>query len=286
MKGRPATVRPFRRRLVTARQLIIVIALLVLAAVGVRWYLLSSQAAPFQVSAEAENGTHPNTSVVADSKASNGQALKFGGGTGGGGGSCIAPAGLKETDIDTAHDGDPIPAWRHTLGSKATIYYQTGGIPAEYAGYVQDGANIWNVSPCINLMVVATCPANSNCVPVKIGTVGDSSDGVFESTSTGGSSGYLKSGSLTLDDSLLSKQPVSYRRMVTAHEMGHSVSLRHRLTVNDIMNWSSDDGVPMTADATNLNNILAVYGVKSGATTTSLAEGSVSTPGDEVKSWR
>jgi hypothetical protein len=227
-----------------------------------------SQAATYQASKELEQGTIAGNAskVDASAGASGNSAVSFGGGKTG---SCTAPAGLKVTDIDTAHGGnpdDPIPAWRHTLGSAAVIYFQTSGLPAEYAGYLADAASVWSASPCIDARAVTQCPASSNCVRGLMGdNGGDSYDGVYDWQSTGG---YMSSGTITLVQDVLDQEPAAYRRLVVVHEMGHAVSLDHRLTKSDIMFWSSDESAPLKADATNLNNILAVYGVKSGATTT------------------
>ena len=136
---------------------------------------------------------------------------------------------------------------------------------------LEDGANVWNASPCLDVRVVSACPSASNCVRAIVDSSSSADyDGMFEGNGNRAYT-YLTDGSISLVTALLNDNPVKYRRMVVAHEMGHAVSLGHRLTVNDLMYWSSDENVPLKADATALNNILAIYGVRSDATTTPMS---------------
>lgn len=242
----------------------------------------STRAATFSAHIEAESGTLQTAQAVQASGASGSQAVTFKSGSAGGGGggtvsktgNCKAPAGLKPTDLDASHGGtDQIEPWRHKFGDAATIYYATSALPAEYKQYINDGAAIWNVSPCIDIKPVDTCPAQSNCVVASMvnDNGGGSFDGVFRSKSR---SGYLVSGTIEMVDSILKKYDPEYRKLVVVHEMGHSVSLGHRLSDKDIMFWSSKIGVMIAADKINLDNILAVYGIESGATRTALTDSS------------
>jgi len=243
----------------------VLIALIAVMMAAGYFFIRGSYAATALVAGESEQGQLAGAAtLVNDANASNGQAVSFGSKR------CIAPSGLQVTDIDTAHDGDPIPPWRHTLGSPATIYFQTSGLTDEYIGYINDGAHVWNASPCINAVVVNQCPASSNCVRGIISNeTGLDYDGQFNGTGNSGYT-YLTSGTITFVKPALDKEPVAYKRMVVTHEMGHAVSLLHRLKSTDVMYWASDETVALEADSVNLNNILAVYGVASAATTTPL----------------
>lgn len=241
----------------------------VVGLLAVQFYLHTTGAATFAAHLEAESGTVAGAAATKTNipQASGGSAVSFGGG--GKTGGCIAPAGLKVTDLDPDEGGvQQLPPWRHTLGDAAVIYFQTSGLPAEYAGYIADGAAVWNASPCIDIKVVTQCPAVSNCVEARVSNESNTDyDGLFESRGNS----YLISGTITMVKPKLDKDPVAYRRLVVAHEMGHAVSLEHRATKTDIMYYASDESAPLVADKTNLNNLLAIYGVKSAATTTPLS---------------
>lgn len=224
-----------------------------------------TRAAGFVALAEAENGSIAGAAAVQTGTnaagASGGSAVKFGAATGGG---CIAPAGAQLQDQSS--DDYPIPPWPHTLGSRAVVYFQTSGLPAEYAGYINDGLNTWNQSPCIDARAVSTCPTNSNCVKTTVSNNGSGGvDGEY-SERTNGAETIMLSGTLTFYANVLAGESVAQRRVTTIHEMGHAVSLSHRNNRNAIMYGSSGANVSLNPDSVDLNNLLVIYGKAGDAT--------------------
>jgi hypothetical protein len=227
-------------------------------------YEKQSHADTFSASVEAENGSvKPPAKIINNSSASASSAVTFGAVALPKTGNCKAPSGLKVTDIDTANDTGPIPPWKHKLGDAAVVYFATNGMPAEYAGYVQAAATIWSASPCVDARAIGTCPTNSNCVICKMETNSSNYDGQYSEQKSGG---VMTGGTLVVDGAYLNGSSVAARRLVVVHELGHAASLNHRKKVDDIMYWDAGETVSLVPDAVDLNNILAIYGVKSNAT--------------------
>lgn len=239
-------------------------------------YINVSKAAASIVLAEAETGTVAGAATtVAGTNAtgaSGGSAVKFGASNSS---SCIAPAGAKLQDQSS--DDYPIPPWPHKLGSKAVVYFQTSGLPAEYAGYINDGLTTWNQSECLDTRAVETCPSNSNCVVTKVSTASSGSvDGEY-SERTNSAETIMLSGTLTFYKSALDGESVAQRRVTTIHEMGHAVSLSHRNNRNAIMYGSSGPNVSLNPDSVDLSNLLYIYGRAGDATANNSVNGTNNT---------
>ena len=166
----------------------------------------------------------------------------------GGAGSCVAPAGMTSL-IDQDPTDEQVP-WRRTGTGKVTVYFATGGMPADWRRDMEYGAAQWNKSPCLDTRVVNTCPTGSNCVTVSVSGKGD--DGNFDAVERGG---YTVGGHIDLLSSLTPNQ----RKNVAVHEMGHAVGLKHRKTNKVLMNGDTYDDV-FNPDATEYRNLLFGYG--------------------------
>jgi hypothetical protein len=174
------------------------------------------------------------------------------------------PAGQKLQDQDTSDS--PETPWKRT-GPEVVVYFETGKVSAEHAGYIEKGAAAWSVSPCIDARAVATCPANVNCVTsVDKNAGGGDTDGEFSGKESGG---WRVGGVLTLyTDVMNSMDNANGRQVTTTHEMGHAIGLIHRIGAGTnkcapelMMACTSDDSSP-TPDDIDYQNLLVIYGTK------------------------
>lgn len=182
---------------------------------------------------------------------------------------CVQPAGMtKLIDQDPSDSQKP---WKRPAGEKAVFYYPVKGMNAEWRGYVEYAARAWNVSPCVDLRVVDTCPANSNCIPIVIGD-GGGDDGNFNDTLDKAKKFTVK-GDIEILSTLKNTSakgdpplpPGGERLNVMVHEVGHSIGLAHRKGLIDpntkrhlLMNEDTFNDV-MNPDAVDLQNLAFSY---------------------------
>ncbi len=232
---------------------------LVIAAVGII-LLQTSLAATVVVYAEAEDalqeGASTNASVVADNQASNSKALQFGVAAVPPSAACAATSG--QTLQDQNPGDNTAPPWQKTT-DKLPIYFVTGSLPAEYAGYVGEGVTAWSQSPCIDAQAVAACPAAATtCVPMST-EPGDGSN-LTGTTSYSYSGSYRSKADIVLYTTSLGRTDARTKRITTLHEMGHAIGLAHRETAEKLMAPVSDDKSESDPDAIDFANIMTTYG--------------------------
>ena len=81
-------------------------------------------------------------------------------------GTCTAAPGAEQQDVDP--DDSPETPWPHVRGERVVVHFATGGLPARYAGLVDQAAGIWAQSPCVEPVAVNVCPPESNCSTVVV----------------------------------------------------------------------------------------------------------------------
>lgn len=170
---------------------------------------------------------------------------------------CVAPAGMsKLIDQDKTDSQKP---WKLAVGADhVEIWFSAPvakGFNAEWLGYANQGAAVWNKSPCLDVHVTqGPCPAGKNCVSMIVNN-GGGDDGNFDAIEKGG---YTTGGQIQLLGSLGNKPDGGERRNVTAHEMGHAVGLVHR-NAKVLMNGDTYANV-FDADPDEYRNLLFDYG--------------------------
>lgn len=185
---------------------------------------------------------------------------------------CVAPAGMTRLlDQDPSDSQSP---WKiPDGGDHAEIWFTAqakDGWTAEWWGYAQQAATVWNTSPCLDVHVTqGACPAGKNCIPMYVDD-GDGDDGNFNDKVK---SGFTVGGDIHVLKTLSAKTDAkgcNERRNVVAHEMGHGVGLVHRNpkhhvlmngdTFGDVCDLSGDvDEKGKPAD-TELANLAFDYG--------------------------
>ena len=174
------------------------------------------------------------------------------GGTGADASGCVTPAGLELQDQD--YDDSQLP-WERTGTSKVIINFETQNLTPEYLGHMAEATDAWNQSPCLETRLVATCAPGSNCVTVSLPpTCGG--DGNFDSDESGG---FTFGGHIDLCTRPLDALGDGAKQNVTAHEMGHAIGLRHRLTEQVLMNGDTYVDV-FYPDEIDFQNLLVLYG--------------------------
>jgi hypothetical protein len=166
---------------------------------------------------------------------------------------CAPPddgGGLQDQDMD-----DHQVPWERKGEDEVAIYFESGGVSDEYLGYLDEGAVAWNRSPCLDVRIVDTCPADVNCVTVSL-TPGDDADGNFSSVED---RGFTVGGHIDLFFEQLDRLGDGAKLNVTIHEMGHAVGLRHRETSNVLMNGDTYTDI-FDPDDTDFYNLRVLYG--------------------------
>lgn len=170
---------------------------------------------------------------------------------------CVAEAGAEQQDVDT--DDSPEYPWGHVPGEEVTVYFETGGLPARYANFVEEGAAIWSQSPCVEAIAVEQCPAQGNCsaVTVKERSGDRGTDGESESDDR---DGVRVANTLTFYTRLLDQSSDNGALATVVHEMGHALGLVHRKNPDSVMNAETDDDTNPIPDETDFANLVAIYG--------------------------
>ena len=173
-----------------------------------------------------------------------------------GSGTCRGP-GAEQQDVDP--DDSPEAPWPHVPGERVVVHFATGGLPARYAGLVDQAAGIWARSPCVEAVVVDACPPESNCSTVVARERGgtDDTDGESESDDRGG---VRRSNTITLYTGLLDDASDNGALATIVHEMGHALGLVHRNDPDSVMNAATDDSTDPVPDEIDFANLVVIYG--------------------------
>lgn len=166
---------------------------------------------------------------------------------------CSAPedgGDLKDQDMS-----DHQVAWERNGADKVTIYFESNTVTEEYRTYLDQGAVVWNRSPCLDVRIVDLCPDGANCITVSL-TAGDDADGNFDSIEN---RDFTVGGHIDLFYEELDKLGDGAKLNVTIHEMGHAVGLRHRQTQRVLMNGDTYTDI-FDPDETDYYNLLVLYG--------------------------
>jgi hypothetical protein len=172
-------------------------------------------------------------------------------------GTCTAPAGAVEEDLDPADS--PETPWRRAPDRKVTVFLEQQAVSPRYASLVAQAAQIWSRSPCVEATAVARCPADASCVRVtekRASSDGDDTDGEF----SGDDGRFRTGGTLTLFTSLMDRETDNGALATIVHEMGHAFGLVHRRSTTDVMNADTSDTTNPIPDAIDFANILVLYG--------------------------
>lgn len=145
--------------------------------------------------------------------------------------------------------------WERNGRERVTIYFEAGDVTDEYRGYMDQGAKVWNRSPCLDVRVVDRCPAGTNCVTTSL-TKGNAADGNYDSVEK---NNFTIDGHIDLYVEELDKQGAGAKLNVAIHEMGHGVGLRHRKAARVLMNGETYTDV-FEPDETDYRNLLVLYG--------------------------
>jgi hypothetical protein len=161
--------------------------------------------------------------------------------------------------VDQDPSDEQVP-WKRTA-DKTTIWFSapvSAGFDATWWKYVQQGAAVWNQSPCLDVQITQDkCPTGANCVTMVVNN-GGGDDGNFDAKESGG---FTTGGKIQLLKTLSAKTDkngCNEQRNVTAHEMGHAVGLVHR-KARVLMNGDTYGDI-CAADATEYRNLLFDYG--------------------------
>jgi hypothetical protein len=221
------------------------------------FYLYGAQAASYAIELEPEwSWLRGNSLTVDHATASGGMAVRFGDI-----GKCVtaSPWVFKDEHPESTMAQAPWP--RDNPTGEAVIYFQTKGLPAEYAGYVQTAAQEWSDTNCIDARAVVTCPLSSNCVDMHM--IEDAPTNTVFGTSWlyfDDSGWYTMSSKIELYGSTLRQASTHTRRVLVKHELGHSLGLAHRGTEDVVMYPVLRDESRQAHDDIDRHNILALYG--------------------------
>lgn len=170
---------------------------------------------------------------------------------------CVAPAGMAALlDQDKSDSQRP---WKRPAGvEKTPIYLDASRVKnnAEWMGYLNGAAAKWNVSPCVDVRIVETCPTGVKCVTFELRA---NDDGNFDAIER---NGYTTGGHITVDPALKGAPlpRCSERYNVTIHEIGHAIGLVHRMKRKALME-SPTYGDVCDIDDVDLKNLAFSYTV-------------------------
>jgi hypothetical protein len=183
-----------------------------------------------------------------------------GAGAEGGPDRCVAAPDAGQQDIDP--DDSPEAPWPHTRGERVVVHFAVAGLPDRYAELVDQAAEIWARSPCVEPVVVAACPSRANCSTIVARERGgDDTDGDTDGESDSDDRGGVRrSNTITLYTGLLDDASDNGALATTVHEMGHALGLVHRLDPDSVMNAETDDSTDPVPDAIDFTNLVTVYG--------------------------
>ena len=172
---------------------------------------------------------------------------------------CVVSATAQQQDRDP-EDSAETPFARPP-GKKLLVHFVNAGAPDRYWKLLGSAAAIWSTSPCVQAVLVESCPAGANCVRLRAEPTSDDedTDGEFSGDEQGG---VRVGGTLTVFTDLMDESSDNGALATIVHELGHAFGLVHRLDEDDVMNaWTDDDTHPVP-DRVDFDNLLVIYGTK------------------------
>lgn len=179
------------------------------------------------------------------------------------GGRCTAEPGAEQQDVDT--DDSPEFPWEHIPGQEVTVYFATGDLPFRYSALVEQGADLWSRSPCVEALAVDECPDEANCSAVVPAVPADGRGDHTDADSEGvDRDGVRFANTIRLYTDVLDRASDNGALATVVHEMGHALGLVHRNDPDSVMNAVTGDHTDPAPDAIDFANLAVIYGAVTG----------------------
>jgi hypothetical protein len=179
------------------------------------------------------------------------------------GGRCTAEPDAEQQDVDT--DDSPEFPWQHVAGQEVTVHFATGDLPFRYSALVEQGADLWSRSPCIEALAVDGCPDETNCSAVVPAASADGRGDHTDADSEGvDRNGVRFANTIRLYTNVLDRASDNGALATVVHEMGHALGLVHRNDPDSVMNAVTGDHTDPAPDAIDFANLVVIYGTVTG----------------------
>jgi hypothetical protein len=113
--------------------------------------------------------------------------------------------------------------WPRSSGTSTVIYVDTSRVSGHIRGLMQYGADVWNVSPRLDIRVRRSCPT-TNCITVH--QEPSSRRTAATKMRFGSESGHYTAGSITWRGNW-STANLGYAAYAACHELGHALGFSH-----------------------------------------------------------